>query len=349
MTGTAGQQRLPRQYFTDTPIPLPPLAQQERIVAKVEELMGLCDELEGRQERRHRATTRLRGSALHALTEAETLDDLRRSWERVSTHWPALTDHPDSIEEVRLTILQLVVEGRLAQQLSSDEPSECLLQRTTRDRDEFIGQHLTRVVPDDPTYPRSEPLPDGWKWAALQDLVRFIDYRGRTPKKTADGVPLITAKNIRRGFISETPREYIAEADFHRWMTRGLPRVGDVLFTTEAPMGNAAMIRTDDRFALAQRTINLAPYADFSGDFLEVLLLSPWFTAELEKRATGMTATGIKAAKLRLIRVPVPPRPEQDRIVQSATRLLQLSAELGQALERHREAAAAVSGVLARA
>src|SRR5690606_16338996 len=97
MTGTAGQQRLPRQYFTDTPIPLPPLAEQERIVAKVNELMGLCDDLEARQERRHRATTHFRSSALHALTEAESPDDLRRAWERVSANWPALTGSEQSI------------------------------------------------------------------------------------------------------------------------------------------------------------------------------------------------------------------------------------------------------------
>jgi len=66
-------------------------------------------------------------------------------------------------------------------------------------------------------------------------------------------------------------------------------------------MGNAALIRNDDRFAPAQRTINLAPYADFSGAYLELLLLTPWFTAELARRATGITATGIKAAADRFL------------------------------------------------
>ena len=176
--------------------------------------------------------------------------------------------------------------------------------------------------------------------------VRFIDYRGRTPTKTQEGVPLITAKNIRRGHISDSPREFIAEHDFDAWMTRGLPRVGDVLFTTEAPMGNAAPIRENRRFALAQRTITLAPYADFMGAFLEILLLSPWFKEQLERRATGMTATGIKAAKLRLIRVPIPPVAEQERIVNITNRLLRQCAGLEANLERQARSAEAFSAGL---
>jgi type I restriction enzyme, S subunit len=121
-------------------------------------------------------------------------------------------------------------------------------------------------------------------------------------------------------------------------MTRGFPRQGDVLFTTEAPVGNAALIRSDERIGLAQRTINLAPYAEFSGAFLELVLLSPWFSAELARRATGMTATGIKAAKLRLIRVPVPPAREQRRIVSEVTRQLAGCMELSHALEQRLDA-----------
>lgn len=327
-------------------IPVPPVGEQRRIVAKVDELMRLCDELESRHERRKRAAAQFRGSALNALLEAATTDDFRRAWERANTHWPALTGHPESAAALRKVGLQLLVQGRLAERSSKDEPAEALLQRARADRDDLIRRRLSRLVADDQSYLRTEPLPPGWSWAPLQDVVRLIDYRGRTPVKTSAGVPLITAKNIRRGYISAEPREFIAEADYDSWMTRGLPRVGDVLFTTEAPMGNAAMIRTPNTFALAQRTITLAPYADFSGAYLELLLLSPWFASELEKRATGMTATGIKAAKLRLIRVPVPPLDEQFRMVASMSRYLDLCSDLERSAARHSRAATALSAAL---
>ncbi|MDS1119575.1 restriction endonuclease subunit S [Klebsiella pneumoniae] len=91
----------------------------------------------------------------------------------------------------------------------------------------------------------------------LGTLAKFIDYRGKTPTKTDSGIPLITAKNIRQGYISKEPREYIAEADYEKWMTRGIPSVGDVLITTEAPMGYIANINIEGKFALAQRAICL--------------------------------------------------------------------------------------------
>lgn len=328
MTGTAGQQRVPRQYFTDTPIPFPPLNEQKRIVLKVDELFGLCDQLEARHEERSSVGVSFRKCALKELGAASNAPDIISAWKRVQTNWLTVCGGPDAIPDLRRTVLDIFVRGRISPQDSQDEPSERLLERTRAGRDQLLKASLTRNVPDSPDYIRREPLPDGWSWAPLQDLVRFIDYRGRTPTKTSHGVPLITAKNVRRGYVSEAPREFIAEKDFEGWMTRGLPRVGDVLFTTEAPMGNAAVVRSGDRFALAQRIIALAPYADFSGDFLELVLLSPWFTAELKRRASGMTATGIKAAKLRLIRIPVPPIAEQRRMVSRATQMLSLCDEL---------------------
>jgi type I restriction enzyme S subunit len=68
-------------------------------------------------------------------------------------------------------------------------------------------------------------------------LARFIDYRGKTPKKVDSGIPLITAKNVRFGYINREPYEYLTESEYESWMTRGFPRVGDILFTTEAPLG----------------------------------------------------------------------------------------------------------------
>lgn len=283
---------------------------------------------------------------IHALTSAETTDKRAQAWDRANSSWKYVTSEPDCIEDLAAAVRALAVQGVLSRQDKQDEPVDLLLERTRLKREQMVDDRRTRLVPDAKSYERSDALPPGWVWAPLQDLVRFIDYRGRTPTKTTTGVPLITAKNIRRGYISETPREYIAEGDFDGWMTRGLPRVGDVLFTTEAPMGNAALIREDRRFALAQRTITLAPYAELSGEFLETVLLSPWFQTELELRATGMTATGIKAGKLRLIRIPVPPREEQDRIAAVVANLLEQVADLGRSLQRSVQATDLVAAVL---
>jgi type I restriction enzyme, S subunit len=87
----------------------------------------------------------------------------------------------------------------------------------------------------------------------------LIDYRGRTPVKTASGVPLITAKVIKSGRILSEGLEYIADENFDDWMRRGLPQEHDILITTEAPLGELARIGQDARVALAQRVILLRP------------------------------------------------------------------------------------------
>ncbi|MFH1890026.1 MAG: restriction endonuclease subunit S, partial [Candidatus Kuenenbacteria bacterium] len=100
---------------------------------------------------------------------------------------------------------------------------------------------------------------DGWKTAELNKHVKFIDYRGRTPKKTLSGIRLITAKNIKKGFLQRIPEEFIHPDNYETWMTRGIPHKGDVLFTTEAPLANVAQLDTDKKVAFAQRTIIFQP------------------------------------------------------------------------------------------
>jgi hypothetical protein len=112
-TGSHTRAKTPR--ILKAPIEIPPLAEQKRIVAKVDELMALCDELEEKQQRKATVTTKLRGSSFNALRQAETPSDLAAAWERISTNWSHLTNHPDSIPELRQTILELAVRGRLVE------------------------------------------------------------------------------------------------------------------------------------------------------------------------------------------------------------------------------------------
>ncbi|WP_432078595.1 hypothetical protein [Streptomyces sp. YPW6] len=135
---------------------------------------------------------------------------------------------------------------------------------------------------------------------------RWIDYRGATPEKTASGVPLVTAKNIRNGSIDlSASREYIAEDSYETWMRRGLPRCGDVLLTTEAPLGQVAVV-VDPEVALAQRIILLRTDPEVcSPEWLYWYLRSPQGQAELQLRATGSTALGIKADRLRGVPIPL--------------------------------------------
>jgi len=153
-----------------------------------------------------------------------------------------------------------------------------------------------------------------WKEYILEDVIeKFIDYRGKTPKKTKTGIPLVTAKIVKSGRILE-PNEFIAEDAYDSWMTRGLPEIDDVVLTTEAPLGEIALIK-DKNVALAQRIITLRGNKDFvHNPFLKYYFQSATGQYELESRASGTTVFGIKAAVLKKVPVTLPPLHEQKAI-----------------------------------
>ena len=139
---------------------------------------------------------------------------------------------------------------------------------------------------------------DGWVDTTIGQHIRFIDYRGKTPVKTESGLRLITAKNVKMGYIQETPMEFIAPKGYDSWMTRGIPQMGDVLFTTEAPLANVAQLDTDEKVAFAQRIIIMQPDAlKLNSTFLKYLLLSQTVQQRIHSKGTGATVKGIKAAE----------------------------------------------------
>ena len=158
---------------------------------------------------------------------------------------------------------------------------------------------------------------ESWPAEPLGARVRFIDYRGRTPAKTESGVPLLTAKNVRMGYVKDEPREFIAREAYTSWMTRGIPKRGDVLFTTEAPLANVAQVETDEPVALAQRLITMQPPAGaINSRFLKWSLMSPQMQADITEKGTGATVTGIKASLLKLIPLHLPDLDRQQQIAE---------------------------------
>lgn len=153
-----------------------------------------------------------------------------------------------------------------------------------------------------------------WKQYKLKDVLdTLIDYRGKTPRKTMSGVPLITAKIIKNGRI-DTPNEFIAIEDYNSWMVRGFPKVGDVVLTTEAPLGEVAQL-ADENVALAQRVVTLRGKTDvLDNTYLKYFFLSHVGQQRLKARETGTTVTGIKQSELREVLVDCPPYETQIKI-----------------------------------
>src|SRR3990172_3939092 len=153
-----------------------------------------------------------------------------------------------------------------------------------------------------------------WRIATLEDCMEvIIDYRGKTPHKSSFGIPLITAKIVKGGRILE-PDEFIPLEDYDERMQRGIPKAGDVVVTTEAPLGEVGQL-DDRKLSVGQRLITLRGKEGLlNNTYLKFLMQSEFVQNQLYARATGTTVSGIKQAELRKIDLLIPPLPTQRRI-----------------------------------
>ena len=147
------------------------------------------------------------------------------------------------------------------------------------------------------------------------DVCDYVDYRGKTPTKTDSGVFLVTAKNVKDGYIDYgVSQEYISEDDYEEVMHRGKPEIGDVLITTEAPCGNVAQVNRAD-IALAQRIIKYRGQSNIvDNTYLKYYLLSPEFQNILNAKSSGGTVKGIKGSILHQQEIKYPKYEEQFKI-----------------------------------
>ncbi|MCO6490854.1 MAG: restriction endonuclease subunit S [Phaeodactylibacter sp.] len=160
-------------------------------------------------------------------------------------------------------------------------------------------------------------IPEHWEVIRLTKYFESrVDYRGRTPEKAGEGIFLVTAKNIKEGKINyELSREYITPEGYKQVLNRGVPQINDLLFTTEAPLGEVALVDRID-VAFAQRIIKFSLDTEvYYPEFIKFWMMSYSFQQHLQAFATGSTAKGIKASKLNSLIGLLIPINEQKEIV----------------------------------
>lgn len=261
-------------------VPLPPLAEQNRIVEKLDRLFA-------------------------------QLEILKTSMVKV----------PELLKDFRQQVLTQAVTGKLTEEWRSGKELDSLkdLELIKKNKKVLIKDGFFKKSKLEPI--KNEELilkmkPSEWESCVFDEVFRFIDYRGKTPTRTSDGVRLITAKNIKMGSLSEHPIEFIDAKQYDTWMTRGLPIYGDIFFVTEGhTMGNVALNNRIDKFVLAQRTLTLQSFSEISNGFFYYLIMSEKFQVIIDDNATGTAAKGIKAAKFKNLPILFPSVLEQQEIV----------------------------------
>jgi len=239
---------------------------------------------------------------------------------------------------LRQTILQEAIEGKLTadwrkknpELISGEHHASKLLEKIRAEKEQLIKEGKIKKEKRLPPINNEEKLfdlPQGWVLCRLGSITNFIDYRGKTPNKIKEGIRLITAKNVKKGFLSLQPEEYISEKEYKLRMTRGYPCINDIFFTTEAPLGNACLNTLDEPFSIGQRIITVHPYL-INASYLLNAILSNVIQKEINKRKTGLTAKGIKSRRLVEVPIPLSPIKEQQAIVDRVDKLMNIIDEL---------------------
>ena len=242
-------------------------------------------------------------------------------------------------QQFKNTILQEAIQGRLVPQDPNDEPASILLKRIRKEKQQLVkeGKLKKKDLEEKPISEDEIPfeIPESWEWVRLFDIYNFIDYRGSTPNKLNCGIPLVTAKNVKRGYNDYTIKDFISKEEFEQRKSRGISKRGDILFTTEAPLGNVSLADLDV-FSAGQRLITLQAYSgdDMNNKLMMLFMLSNSFMQSLLEKKTGTTVAGIKASKLKDVLIPLPPLAEQYRIVAKIEELLPKVEEYGKAQEK---------------
>ena len=163
-------------------------------------------------------------------------------------------------------------------------------------------------------------IPEGWKVTGLEScLSSLIDYRGKTPKKSKTGILALSAKSVKMGYIDYSQAYFISPETYKKFMVRGFPKKGDILMTTEAPLGCIAKLDREN-ITVAQRLLTLRGKTNLlDNDYLMFYLMSRTGQYELKSRASGSTVQGIKRTEFSHVKIILPPLPEQKAIAKILT------------------------------
>ncbi len=327
------------KIVASVPFPLPPLAEQNRIVAKVDEMMALCDRLEAAQGERENRRDRLVAASLHRLNNGADVETFREYTRFHLHHLPRLTTRPEHIQQLRQTILNITVRGKLVPQDPNDEPASELLKRIQAENARLVKEgtikRLQPVLPIDVAeFPAA--VPDGWQWVRVSDLLLGDSQNGysKKPDDALDGIPIlrISAGTVRKdGVVAEEEHKLIGGVSAAQQEQYQL-QPGDLLACRFN--GNRRFV---GRLSLYLGYLGIKPI--YPDKLIRLRLLSQFvlpglvrcFTesSAIRRDIEGYCATtvgnwGISASNLKDVKIPLPPIAEQHRIVAKVNELMAL-------------------------
>lgn len=315
--------------------PLPPLAEQSRIVTHVEALMRLCDALEAKGQLEAAQHAQLVSTLLGTLTASATPEKLAAHWQRVAQHFDLLLDRPEAINALEQTLLQLAVRGLLMPQDPTDEPASALLQKIRAEKDRLIATgQIKRDKPLPPITDEEKPfeLPGGWEWVRLANIAdsrlgKMLDKA----KNSGRRYPYLRNTNVQWHHIDLDDIKEISLEASELAEFRLMP--GDLLICEGGYPGRCAIWRDPDREMYFQKALHrVRPRGGIAVELIAIALESDSRAGNLDKHFTGATIKHFVGQALDRYVLALPPLAEQSRIVTRVTALRRLCADLRQRL-----------------
>ncbi|ELN6894015.1 MULTISPECIES: restriction endonuclease subunit S [Vibrio] len=310
---------------------LPPLQEQHRIVAKVDELMALCDQLEQQTEASIEAHQVLVTTLLDTLTNSADADELMQNWARISEHFDTLFTTEESIDQLKQTILQLAVMGKLVPQDPSDEPAAELLKRIAEEKAQLVKEKKIKKQKALPPITEDEKpfeLPSGWEWCRFDEIIdqRFpLSYGVLVPGNHVEGgVPLVRIGDIDLTNPAELPEKSISvEIDSKYERTRLFG--GEILMAVVGSIGKLGVVPDSWKGAnIARALCRILPWEGLSKDFLLVLLQSNYMQNSFMGDTRTLAQPTLNIGLIKNSLTPIPPLSEQLKIVSMVSGLFKV-------------------------
>ncbi|RZP67638.1 restriction endonuclease subunit S [Vibrio vulnificus] len=310
----------------------PPSDEQHRIVAKVDELMALCDQLEQQTEASIEAHQVLVTTLLDTLTNSADADELMQNWARISEHFDTLFSTEESIDQLKQTILQLAVMGKLVPQDPSDEPAAELLKRIADEKAQLVKDKKIKKQKALPPIAEDEKpfeLPSGWEWCYLQDLFSVVtDGDHQAPPKSDEGTPFLVIGNLNTGHIQFEGCNYVPAQYFDKLDWTRQPSKGDLLYTVTGSYGIPILVTEDVPFCVQRHVAILNSTADTPVEYIQYVLRSKYSFDFATSVATGIAQKTVPLTGLRKMPIPLPPLKERSEILQMIATLIGVCEQL---------------------
>lgn len=323
------------------PFPLPQLAEQARIVDRVDELMRLCDALEAKGRLEAEQHARLLDILLGTLTDSSTPEELAANWQRVADHFDLLLDRPEAVDALEQTILQLAVRGLLVSQVSSDQPASSLLDqiRTSGEQKKTQGKKVGPLASEVQPYEVPFEVPESWAWSRFGQVAEIASD---LVSPAAHGSEWQVAPDcIEKGTGRLLAKRTVADADVKSANHRFHP--GQIIYSKIRPsLSKAVIVDFAGLCSADMYPIN----SKISTQYLLLVILSRCFLDQVAAAENRVKMPKLNKEALTAFFVPVPPLAEQERIVARVTDLRRLCTDLRQRLSRSRTTQAAMAEAL---